>query len=820
MQPRLRIALPLLPLLLIGCTREPVSSPGNLPVARGSAGLMEITITGIGTPQQRASVRAFGVDSTGVALARSTTRGAWRTLGATAQTGRLTQFMDGTVDIVGVSTASFTYGTRGAGGYRYVSATFEVRNGTSAHTLGTANSFSAQNLTFLAATGVNTHKTLGDTPISVLKTFDGTDITSGLETEIEPTGWADLSGNATLSTRAPDVLQLYTEAEVAPSELPLPTDVTSILPYGFVVRNRGSSTTRTLDESPALDNYQGLVTFAFKVPLQSGATLDPFTISMLFYPVTDTETVVTQSFEDSDATSVAAVAARASALSAHVRSLVGTVVGTQVGAFMCTVRTAGTASVPTSFLGSVITVSSENPPPYVAAASYLSPTASLSATLDSAVSGLSSTSFVVNGSKSGRAFLSGSYTGDGTATVTSPAGAFLPGEEVEVALTPRLLGSAADSRVCPYVYRYRVARSGGTAAFTKEDFGARPWTGQALLHHHSITVGDLDEDGNLDLAVANTDSNSVIIFRGAGDGTFAADAPRFTVGKNPNSIALADFNADGHLDLVTANFGDNTVTVRLGNGSGSFGAGASFATGTNPLDVKPGDVNGDGNLDIVTANRNDNSVSVLLGNGAGSFTAAVGSPVTVGANPTSVALGDVDKDGKLDMAVANYSGPNVTLLKGDGTGGFTTLGSPITLGTGTGPASVVLADVSGDGNLDLITSNQTSGNLTVRLGNGLGGFGSAANFAAGNLPYQVAVGSVNGDNYLDLLVVNRNSNNVTVLLNNGAGDFTPASGSPFDVGTGPIALALGAFKNDGALSIVTADYDADSVSVLTNPAGP
>ncbi|MFY8001585.1 MAG: FG-GAP-like repeat-containing protein, partial [Candidatus Kapaibacteriota bacterium] len=142
---------------------------------------------------------------------------------------------------------------------------------------------------------------------------------------------------------------------------------------------------------------------------------------------------------------------------------------------------------------------------------------------------------------------------------------------------------------------------------------------------------------------------------GAGPATFPtqpAGSP-FAAGTSTFSVAFGDVDGDGDLDVATANFSSNNVSVLLNNGSGSYtgAVGSPFAVGgTDPRSVAFGDVDGDGDLDVATANFNSTNVSILLNNGSGGYTAAVGSPFAVGASPRSVAFGDVDGDGDLDVA--------------------------------------------------------------------------------------------------------------------------------------------------------------------------
>jgi len=352
-------------------------------------------------------------------------------------------------------------------------------------------------------------------------------------------------------------------------------------------------------------------------------------------------------------------------------------------------------------------------------------------------------------------------------------------------------------------------------------FWPDPGSPFALLNSpNSVAVGDFNGDGIPDLATAMPYLNSVMVLLGNGSGGFTvATGSPFGVGGNAYSVVVGDFNGDGIQDLATANSFSDNVTVLLGNGSGGFAvaAGSPITLGTtvNPYSVVVGDFNGDGIQDLATANFSSNNVTVLLGNGAGGFTAAPGSPFAVGTSPYSVAVGDFNGDGIQDLATANSASNNVTVLLGNGAGGFTpAAGSPFAAGAS--PYSVAVGDFNSDGIQDLVTAGFVGSSVTVLLGNGSGGFTPAAGspFAVGTGPDSVVVGDFNGDGIQDLATANSGSNDITVLLGNGSGGFTAAGGNPFPVGTGPHSVVVADFNGDGSEDLATANLYSSDVTVL------
>jgi hypothetical protein len=230
--------------------------------------------------------------------------------------------------------------------------------------------------------------------------------------------------------------------------------------------------------------------------------------------------------------------------------------------------------------------------------------------------------------------------------------------------------------------------------------------------------------------------------------------------------------------------------------------------------VAVGDFNRDGKLDVVVTDAGSNKVTVLLGNGAGSFQSAIA--YSVGENPESVAVGDFNRDGKLDLVVANNNSNNVSVLLGNGDGTFRT---PVNHGGTPNAASAAVADFNGDGKLDVVVTNSVGFDVAVLLGNGDGSFQSPATYSTGFEPV-LAVGDLNGDGKLDFAIADVGVANVTTLLGNGNGSFQGTVS--YTVPQNVLSVALGDFNGDGKLDLAVPD-GASGISILLQtqpPAGP
>ena len=322
---------------------------------------------------------------------------------------------------------------------------------------------------------------------------------------------------------------------------------------------------------------------------------------------------------------------------------------------------------------------------------------------------------------------------------------------------------------------------------------ADPATVGVGIFPSSVAIGDFNGDRVQDLAVANSGSNNTSILLGKGNGNFVPATPaNVAVGFGPASVAIGDFNGDRVQDLAVANSGSNNASILLGKGNGTFDPAVNFGVGISPFSVAIGDFNGDRVQDLVTANVGSGSVSILLGKGNGTFDPAIN--VGIGAQPFSVAIGDFNGDRVQDLVTANFFSSTVSILLGNGNGTFVPANPP-TVPVGLAPLSVAVGNFNSDTMQDLavVNTGDTSNDVSILLGNGNGTFVPAnpPTVPVGIAPQSVAIGDFNHDSVQDLAVVNFLSNDVSILLGNGNGTFSLAVN--FAVGTGPTSVAVGNF---------------------------
>jgi hypothetical protein len=335
-----------------------------------------------------------------------------------------------------------------------------------------------------------------------------------------------------------------------------------------------------------------------------------------------------------------------------------------------------------------------------------------------------------------------------------------------------------------------------------------------------VVMGDLNGDGKPDLVVpcgsdgAGADANAYVLL-GNGDGTFGP-ASSFAIGSryaSPGQSTLADLRGNGKLDLIISTFGglvDVSLDVWLGKGDGTFQGGGSYGTTLGASGVTVGDFNGDKKPDLAVSTWAGFSlpgvISVFSGNGDGTFgTTSSDTNLVTLEEPTSIASGDFNRDGLLDVAVGS---PNsVGVLLGNGNNFFQ---PEVQYPVASTVSSLITADLNGDGFLDIGAANGTQ--VSVLLGKGDGTFQNPINTQLGSTAAQLACADMNSDGKLDLVV--STANGVTVLLGNGDGTFN--GGATIAITGGANSVAISKFSSTGLPGFAVTNFNPlTGASVLT-----
>ncbi|CAF1144312.1 unnamed protein product [Rotaria sordida] len=335
---------------------------------------------------------------------------------------------------------------------------------------------------------------------------------------------------------------------------------------------------------------------------------------------------------------------------------------------------------------------------------------------------------------------------------------------------------------------------------------------------HSITVGDFNRDNRLDIATCNFNMNDVSIFLGYGNGSFA---PLMTFstgdGSAPVFVEARDFNNDGILDIAVANYGTNTIVVLFGFGDGSFLPGIAYQTGVGsaPCTLTTGDFDNNSQLDIIVTNEQSNDISIFLAYDRELYGSITSYSMGFGSQPHSIAIGDLNNDGLSDIVVANYGTDNVGILLGHNHGVFDTIPT-YSIGVGSSPYSVSIADFNNDNQLDIVVSNSESDNIVILLGDGNGMFVIRATYSTGtrSQPSTVAVGDFDNNKKLDIAIANSGTNSILLFYGYGNGLF--GNQTSYDLGYGyrPYSIAIKDLNQDNWMDIAIACYGTDHVETL------
>ncbi|HAI83670.1 MAG TPA: hypothetical protein DCL43_08385, partial [Chitinophagaceae bacterium] len=422
------------------------------------------------------------------------------------------------------------------------------------------------------------------------------------------------------------------------------------------------------------------------------------------------------------------------------------------------------------------------------------------------------------------------YFGATAATVTDATATSLTVQVPQGAtFAPISILNTSTSLVGTSLQKFNPVFSPAKSAFSSTDLASKvDFT--AGSSPRGCAFADIDGDGKAEIIVTNFSANNVGVFRNTSNGSGAvtyATMVTFPTGNSTLAVVINDMDNDGKLDIVTLNLSGSISVLRNTSTSGSI----SFATkvdatvGVWPLGIAVGDVDGDGKADIVTANYNDNNFSIVRNTStSGSISLATHTTFSTGSGPASVAISDIDGNGVVDVVIGNQDNANVSVFRNTSSVGSLSFAARVNFNTAASPVWIATGDIDNDGKLDIVSANQGAKSISILRNTSTSGtvtfatkIDVATDPATSAVPNFIALGDMNGDNKLDVVVSIDGIDKVSVFRSTStSGNISFDTCIDFSTGSNPWSVAVGDADNDGKSDIAVVNRVSNSFSILRN----